>query len=763
MSRQHVNAYRAHLAKLHAVSGSLNEGVVSAAFGKLLESWGRSLDLTLVNQWQGKGPRGNAIRVDGALVPGVLRIPFGYWEAKDSKDDLDREIAKKRAAGYPTDNIVYEDTREAVLVQNNVTVDRAAMADDVALLKLLDRFFAFQRPEIAEFRKAARQFKADLPVILDALRHALDSAEASNAKYVAAAADFLAHAKSAINPMVTAADVREMLIQHILTEEIFTSVFDDAQFHRQNNVARRITALEDAFFTRTLRGATKDRLRPYYNAIRSAAADTTDRREKQTFVKNLYEDFYKVYNPKAADRLGVVYTPGEIVRFMIRGADWLCEKHFDKCLIDPGVEILDPATGTGTFIVELLDHFAGAGPDKLRHKYTEELHANEVAILPYYVANLNIEASYAAITGQYAEFPGLVFVDTLDNTPSLQPPPDDITPFMFGSFSDENISRIRRQNERKISVVIGNPPYNAWQENYNSRNPNRPYQWVDSRIGATYRKQSNAQNTSSLSDMYVRFYRWVSDRLRDDGIVAFVTNRNFIDKLAFDGFRKSVAAEFAEVWLVDLGGDVRANPKLSGTKHNAMGIQTGLTIAFMVRSGGKRGPATIRYARRPEDETADDKRAWLNDVQMDCIGFRTIRPDKNGVWLDQSDGDWATLLSVADPTAGPRDSAKITKAIFRLSSNGLTTQRDEWVWDWNELALSDKIESFIEAYEAVVQNPQTADRATIKWDRETDHYIRRGVRKTFAKEQLITAQFRPFIRKKLYFDQHLNAMTYRLP
>lgn len=272
MSRQHVNAYRTHLAKLHAVSGSLNEGVVSAAFGKLLESWGRSLDLTLVNQWEGRGPRGNSIRVDGALVPGVLRIPFGYWEAKDSKDDLNREIAKKRAAGYPVDNIIYEDTREAVLVQNNATVDRADLSDDAALLALLDRFFAFQRPEIAEFRKAARQFKADLPAILDALREALDMAEAKNLRYVAAAADFLNHARSAINPMVTAADVREMLIQHILTEEIFTSVFDEAQFHRENNVAKRIAVLEDAFFTRELRGATKERLRPYYNAIRIPVA-----------------------------------------------------------------------------------------------------------------------------------------------------------------------------------------------------------------------------------------------------------------------------------------------------------------------------------------------------------------------------------------------------------------------------------------------------------------------------------------------------------
>ncbi len=641
MSRQHINAYRAHLAKLHAVSGSLNEGVVSAAFGKLLESWGRSLDLTLVNQWEGKGPRGNNIRVDGALVPGVLRIPFGYWEAKDSKDDLDKEIAKKRVAGYPVDNIIYEDTREAVLVQNNAAVDRADMADNDALLKLLDRYFDFERPEIAEFRKAARQFKADLPVILDALREALNTAEANNPAYVAAARDFLNHAKSAINPMVTAADVREMLIQHILTEEIFTSVFDDAQFHRENNVAKRITALEDAFFTKELRGATKERLRPYYNAIKSAAADTADRREKQTFLKNLYEDFYKVYNPKAADRLGVVYTPGEIVRFMIRAADWLCEKHFSKCLVDHGVEILDPATGTGTFVVELLEHFQGTSPDKLRYKYEEELHANEVAILPYYVANLNIEATYAAITGQYVEFPGLVFVDTLDNTAGL----GKFAGFqgdMFGSVSDENLGRIKRQNERKISVIIGNPPYNANQQNETDNNKNRTYSRIDQRIKATYVKSSTAQKTK-LYDMYARFFRWASDRLIDEGIVAFITNRSFIDSRTFDGFRKKVAEDFAEIWVVDLGGDYKDAGK-AGTS-NVFGIGTGVAISFMIKRTERRPCRTIKYISAP-DELPPDKLAWLDNFDLKTAGWEDLRPSPDGNWTQQTVGFPADFVPV---------------------------------------------------------------------------------------------------------------------
>ena len=205
-----------------------------------------------------------------------------------------------------------------------------------------------------------------------------------------------------------------MLIQHILTEEIFAKVFGEGDFHRQNNVAQELYALEREFFTGGVKKRTLKALEPYYAAIRAAAAQISSHHEKQTFLKVIYENFYKVYNPKAADRLGVVYTPNEIVRFMIESADWLCEKHFGKRLIDKDVEILDPATGTGTFITELIEHFRGQ-PAKLRYKYLEELHANEVAILPYYVANLNIEATYAAITGEYEEFPNLCFVDTLDN------------------------------------------------------------------------------------------------------------------------------------------------------------------------------------------------------------------------------------------------------------------------------------------------------------------------------------------------------------
>ena len=391
-----------------------------------------------------------------------------------------------------------------MLYQDGTEVMRAVMqGDDDSLLNLLTRFFAHERQEIAVFNKAVKQFAHDLPDILKALRDRIAEKRAKSPDFSNAVAAFLQHARNAINPAVGEDDVREMLIQHILTEDIFAKVFNDPDFHRKNNVAAELYKLEDKLFGRGDKATLLRALDPYYAGITSTAALIQSHSEKQGFLKALYEDFYRAYNRKAADRLGVVYTPGEIVRFMIRSADWLCEKHFGKNLIDRGVEILDPAAGTGTFIVELLEHFRG-NKDKLRDKYKEELHANEVAILPYYVANLNIEATYQAITGQFAEYENLCLVDTLDNVAALHAMKGEHFGDLLGGISDENIERIKRQNRRDISVIIGNPPYNASQKSENENNKNRDYPNIDRKISQSYVRLSSAQRTGSY-DMFTRF------------------------------------------------------------------------------------------------------------------------------------------------------------------------------------------------------------------------------------------------------------------
>ena len=330
--------------------------MVREAFKTLLKDWGRSRDLIFIPEYEYQTPQKTRVYPDGALLHAV-RVPLGYWEAKDEADDLEEEIEKKLRKGYPQDNIIFDDLHEAILIENKRHVMRCGVEDASQLQKLLELFFGYERAEIADFRKAVEQFKSDLPEVLKALRDMIDQAERDNERFRSASSRFLTHAQETINPSVTTADVREMLIQHVLTEEIFSQVFDDSNFHRQNNVAKELYALENTFFTGKVKYDTLAGLRPYYAAIKSAAAIVSSHHEKQTFLKTIYENFYKVYNKKAADRLGVVYTPTEIVRFMINSADWLCQLHFHKSLIDRQVEILDPAAGTGTFITELIEHF----------------------------------------------------------------------------------------------------------------------------------------------------------------------------------------------------------------------------------------------------------------------------------------------------------------------------------------------------------------------------------------------------------------------
>lgn len=760
MSQLLINQYLNDLATLKRVSGAQRESVVREAFKDLLKAWGRSHSLTFIPEHEFISTAKVRNYVDGALMHD-LRVPFGYWEAKDADDDLDAEIQKKFRRGYPQTNIIFEDSQRAILIQDGLEVVRCDVTDGPALQNLLELFFGYQRPEIAEFRKAIIQFKADLPAVLEALRERIDEAFASNEDFKTAATEFLKTARETINPGIGADDIREMLIQHILTEDIFARVFGQDDFHRENNVAKALYGLEHRFFRGEVKQSTLKALEPYYAAIRSTAALISSHSEKQGFLKAIYENFYKVYNPAAADRLGVVYTPNEIVRFMVESADWLCEKHFGKNLIDRDVEILDPATGTGTFIVELLEHFSGQ-PEKLKRKYREELHANEVAILPYYVANLNIEATYAGLAGGYEEFQGLCFVDTLDNVAAL----GIFSGHQFdllGGMSDENVERVKRQNRRKISVVIGNPPYNAWQENYNQNNANRPYARVDERIKRTYIKEGTAQNQNSVYDMYTRFIRWASDRTHDDGIVAFIVGRKPFVKGAYDGFRKVIAREFAEIWVVDLGGDVRDNPKLSGTKHNVFGIQTGVAMCFLVKKKGKSG-AIIRYARRPENETREEKLAFISSVGgLRGLETQTIQPDRRNNWLDLTDNDWDGLIPLADTGAKARRTTAQYRAIFRLVSNGLKSQRDEWVYDSDKATLEVKARHLVSVYEDSRKKRTSEDNNAIKWDRELTRYLGKGIAKAFDAKSMVKAAYRPFNSRWLYFDQHFNGMTYQLP
>lgn len=754
MSRILINRYLSEIDRTRRFSGSQTEEVIREAFKSLLRDWSRDRNLFLQVEYSLQTPQKNTVKLDGAVLH-ELRVPLGYWEAKDTADVLDREIERKLRKGYPQENILFEDSATAVLIQNRVEVMRCAMTDVEALERLLRLFFDYERPEIAEFRKAVAQFSADLPAILEGLRAAIATAYRDNAGFKAQAAKFLDHAKGTVNPTLTEEDVREMLIQHILTEEIFTQVFNDSQYHRENNIARELSRLEDAFFTGSVRRNVLDVLKTYYASIKSNAALITSHAEKQKFLKLIYEGFYKVYNPKAADRLGVVYTPNEIVRFMIEGADWLCLEHFGKTLIEPGVEILDPATGTGTFICELIEHFRGQ-PQALHRKYKEELHANEVAILPYYVANLNIEATYATVAGQYAEFPNLCFVDTLDNVAGLGIKAGHQGD-LFGALSEENIERVKRQNKRKISVVIGNPPYNANQQNENDNNKNRTYPKIDDLIKRSFVKLSTAQKTK-VYDMYARFFRWSFDRVHDDGIIAFVTNRSFIDSRTFDGFRRYVQENFAEVYVIDLKGDARASGeqrrKQKGNIFDDQ-IRVGIAISFFVKRKGKQG-FKVFYDAVPDYTTSEDKRAWLSAARLSDRRMIQVYPDKDANWINLTSNDWDSLIPVADKRTKAAKTKGQERAVFKSFVSGIKSNRDEWVYDFDKDTLRAKNEFFGPIYAAA---PKQGFDTSIKWSR--DLKTKSNAHMPLANEPpLVPSMWRPFTRKWFVWDRALSDIFY---
>lgn len=761
MSEFSIKQYQSEVEKIIHFGGTKKETAIRNAFYSLLNEYAKQKGLMMVPEVTIKTKAGKNVTPDGTLKD-TLRQDWGYWESKDESDKIDDEIKKKFAKGYPNDNILFEDSQTAILYQNGIEVSRVQMSNPEALHRVITEFISFERPEIQNFRKAIELFKQDIPKVTETLRGIIIEAEKSNLKFIKASEVFLKLCHDSINPAVNNEDVREMIIQHILTEDVFNTIFDENQFHRENNIARELESVIHTFFTGSIRKTALANIQHYYQAINAAAHGIADHHEKQKFLKVIYETFYKSYNPKAADRLGVVYTPNEIVNFMIESTDYLLHKHFGKYLEDKGVEILDPATGTGTFICDIIDYLR---KEKLEYKYRNEIHANEVAILPYYISNLNIEYTYTQKMGAYAEFANLCFVDTLDNM-GFGYRGKQIN--MFAPFTEENTKRIKNQNDKKIAVIIGNPPYNANQANENDNNKNREYTEIDLRIKNTFIANSTAQK-SKVYDMYARFYRWAFDRLDNNGVIAFITNRSFIDSRTFDGFRKTIQTEFDYAYIIDLGGDIRGNYGKKGMSiGNVFGIQTGVAIMFLVKKEKKeKKQCDIQYSSIEDNLKKDEKLQWLTENPLPNISFEHIQPDKKNNWINMADNDFETLLPLYLKT-------KNQKTLFEISTNGISTNRDEWVYDLSYDNISQKAKFFINEYNFEVKrwveyksknkysdikeesNPVVdkflGERNFIKWSKMIKRdKLRKDKFGDFDIKDIKQALYRPFFKEFIYF------------
>lgn len=744
-----------------------SEGSLRRAFGALLSSIARAKKWTLVEEDPMK-VNGRTIYYDGVLRD-EWKLPHGRWEAKDPKDALDKAVRDKRDKGYQFDNIIFEDTRSAWLYQDGELAASADVRDRDALAALLTAFLNYEVQPFARFSEAVSYFQQEIPTIAGGLKDKIDQAHRDNARFKAAFEDFMTLCQQSLNPNISQSAVDEMLIQHMLTERLIRKLFVD-DFAQRNIIAGQVEGVIAALTSATFqRSEFLGRLDRFYTAIEDAADQLATFSDKQSFINTIYERFFQGYSIKTADTHGIVYTPQPIVDFMCASVQEVVKDEFGLDLGQEGVTILDPCTGTGNFIVNLL----GRVNERYLHDfYKNQLFANEVMLMPYYIAALNIERTYYERTNRYEPFEGLCFVDTLDLHAGAG---------QMNLFSAGNTQRVERQQAAPITVIIGNPPYNVGQVNENDNNKNRKYDLVDSRIKSTYAQDSAATNRNMLYDAYVRFFRWAADRLGErDGVVCYVSNNSFVEQIAFDGFRKHLMQDFTRVYHLDLHGNVRQNPKLSGTTHNVFGIQVGVGVTVAVRSS-KHKKRELRYHRVPEFWTRTEKLDFLaHHVEkegkhnaLNTIQWRELTPDARHTWLIPKHAEeWDTFTATGTKTDKASDSRN-PETIFKTYGRGIATTRDSVVYDFDADALKARVRQFIEAYNYEVDRYKRAGKPSdidnfvnyevIKWSHGLKQHLRYGHYAEYDPVKVRTSLYRPFTKRHLFFDRVLNEATYQNP
>ena len=693
----------------------------------------------------------NGKRPDGTLRDS-FNLPRGYWEAKDTRDDLITEIRKKIHAGYPVTNTIFEDTRRAFLYQNNKPVLEANLTQQKDLTNVLDLFFHYAAPDIETFEHAVQDFKESIPDLAQGLLKRIKEEHAHNKAFVAAFSSFLDLCRTSLDPNMSSDTVDEMLVQHLLTERLFRTIFNDPDFTRRNVIAAEIEKVIQALTSRAFnRGEFLKSLDRFYVAIENAARNLDDWAEKQHFLNTVYERFFQGFSMRQADTHGIVYTPQEIVDFMCASVDEVLKREFHSSLSEPGVQILDPSTGTGNFIVNLIKRISGS---RLVYKYANDLFCNEIMLLPYYIASLNIEHAYYERTGEYNPFEGICFADTL-NLEGQQ----------MELFSEKNTERVQREREAEIMVVIGNPPYNVGQVNENDNNKNRRYPVIDKRIHETYAKGSQATLQTKLYDAYVKFFRWATDRLQErDGIIGFVSNNGFLDGVAFDSFRKHLAKDFTQIYHLDLGGNAR--------KHgggNVFGIMVGVGITFLVRhrtAANGSDQSTISYYKVPDTLSRSDKLNFLaRKGSIAGVDWQELRPDEKYRWLTEGlRPEFATFLPIGTKETKVLDE-QFAQAICKTYSSGVNTARDSIVYSFDQATLIMQVKRFIEDYDTEVfrwvraGRPQMVDTFVnydkIKWSRNLKRHLRNEQHTLFGVNAVRNSLYRPFTKKYLYFSDIL--------
>ena len=733
-----------------------HEGAVSSPFETLLTVCAKQVDATLIPQFAMRAPSGNRIVLDGVILD-AYGLPFAYWEAKDMDDNLTRAVQEKRAAGYPLDNTFFQNPQHGILYQNGEQVFDVDITDPTRLITALQHFFAAPPAALANWHAAVAEFKEKVPALGRKAAELIAEQHETNPTFVTAFTGFYEQCRAAINPNLSKAAVEEMLIQHLLTERIFRTVFNNPDFTRRNIIAREIEKVIEVLIRQTYsRDAFLKELNPFYLAIEQAALLCKDFSQKQQFLNTVYEQFFQGFSVEVADTHGIVYTPQPIVDFMVKSVAHILETEFHRSLSDTGVHIIDPFVGTGNFIVRLMQDIQAT---TLEEKYCHELHCNEILLLPYYIASLNIEQEYFQRTGTYLPFEGISLADTFELFEDQQ----------IALFTQENTARVEKQKAADMFVVIGNPPYNAQQVNENDNNKNRKYPTMDKRVEETYAQDSTAQLKNKLYDPYVKAFSWASKRIGKEGVVAFVTNNGFLDGTAFDGMRKHLAADFDAIYILDLSGNVRKNPKLSGTTHNVFGIQVGVSINFFVKRNTTKTnlkTAEIFYARVDEFWRKEEKYRYLDSKQHhQNISWQQITPDSRYTWLTEGlRPEFDTFLPMGSTKAKDVE----TNVVFKTYSLGVSTNRDSWVYNFNQNALAENVQQMTETYNTEVDRWKRRENSAvklddfvipdarkIKWSSGLKNKLKSGKTTHFSQEKIRKSLYRPFTQLSLYFDPRM--------
>ncbi|MDE0018607.1 MAG: N-6 DNA methylase [Candidatus Poribacteria bacterium] len=765
VSHKSIKNYYAELQEYDSI-GAAHEGAVRTAFQNLLQYYCRQADLILVCESSHYTTENRRIRPDGEVVD-TFGLPYGYWEAKDTQDDLYIETDKKFAAGYPSKNIVFQSPTHALLYQHGQLQLDLDITEPRNLVNVLQTFFAYQEENISAWHTAVSEFKETVPELGEKLTVLIETERQNNPRFQKAFISFHEQCQTSINPNLSIAAVEEMLIQHLLTERIFRTVFNNRDFTRRNIIAREIENVIDALTSQTFdRNQFLQSLDPFYVAIEQTAATITDFSQKQGFLNTVYEQFFQGFSIKVADTHGIVYTPQPIVDFMVKSVEHILNTEFNRSLADTGVNIIDPFVGTGNFIVRIMQ---ALDPIPLERKYTAdppELQCNEVMLLPYYIASLNIEHTFYTATNRYVPYEGLCLVDTFEMAEDRQ----------MQLFTADNTERVEKQKKSPMFVVIGNPPYNVGQVNENDNNKNRKYKTMDKRVRETYSHDSKATNKNALSDPYVKAIRWALDRIEKEGIVAFVTNNSFLDGIAFDGMRKHLAKDCAAIYIFDLGGNARKGLKVSDA--NVFGIRVGVSINLFVKKDGNSSESPhIFYYRTDDLWDKKQKFSFLNESQhAGDIQWQTIQPDARQTWLTEgfhAEFDAFIPMGTKETKA---TKGEVVDVIFKTYSSGVKTNRDAWAYNFNQDALTENMRGMIETYneqvfkwerrenqDAEVDDFVVSDDEKIGWSSGLKLKLKSGQVADFSSEQIRTSLYRPFTKSNLYFDRMITERVYVFP